>query len=184
MGNRDIFKLVFDELKQIWSRAAIPLKTDKKCLDQMISLHAKWKVVNKNSVEERLSSQCLLQVEELQSLLCQLCGLSPSDVYERLKANSNPKWEEDWDFLVGQRKVPQVGIMGRLDSVSVQRENKREMSTQNTPLSAKRTRLNEETPSETIEFPSESSKLRFQLTRNFAMNIGLGQQTKTFICTT
>jgi hypothetical protein len=82
--------------------------------------------------------------------------MSPSDVYEQLKANRNPNWVEDWDFLVRQRKVPQVSIMGRLDSVSVQREKKREMRTQNTPLRAKRTRINEEIPSETLELLSES----------------------------
>ena len=82
--------------------------------------------------------------------------MSPSDVYEQLKANRNPNWVENWDFLVRQRKVPQVGIMGRLDSVSVQREKKREMRTQNTLLRAKRTRINEEIPSETLELLSES----------------------------
>jgi hypothetical protein len=61
--NRDIFKLILIELKEIWPRAAIPIKTDKKCLNQMISLHANWKIVYKNSIEERLSLQCRLQVE-------------------------------------------------------------------------------------------------------------------------
>ena len=63
MGNRDIFELILIELKEIWSRAAIPIKTDKKCLNQMISLHANWKIVYKNSIEERFSLQCRLQVE-------------------------------------------------------------------------------------------------------------------------
>jgi hypothetical protein len=62
MGNRDIFELILIELKEIWSRAAVPIKNGKKCLDQMISLHGKWKIVNKNNNEERLSSQFRLQV--------------------------------------------------------------------------------------------------------------------------
>jgi hypothetical protein len=49
----------------MWSIVEIHLMTDKKCLDQMISLQAKWKVVNKNSIEERLNTQYLLKVEEL-----------------------------------------------------------------------------------------------------------------------
>ena len=62
MGNRDIFELILIELKEIWSRAAVPIKNGKKCLDQMISLHGNWKIVNKNNNEERLSSQFRLQV--------------------------------------------------------------------------------------------------------------------------
>ena len=39
---RDICTQVFQELKTVWQKAFIPVKTDKKCIDQLEELYGKW----------------------------------------------------------------------------------------------------------------------------------------------
>jgi len=124
---RDVFKVILEELNVIWMRAGIPVKTEKKCLDQLVSLYQKWLSVKKIDHSKRQSGPTTAAQKRLEAFnveLEKLCDISALDAFDQLKASRRPSWQEDWDFLINQRKVPQVGLMQGLDSTLMQKEKR------------------------------------------------------------
>ena len=53
----------------------------------------------------------------MKDLLCQLCDLSPADLYEMLKKTARLKkeWESDWQFYMNMCQPKQVGCIAGED---------------------------------------------------------------------
>ena len=110
-STREIFRAILMELKEIWQRAAIPINSDKICLDQLIEMHNAWVYVKKTKVSARENKYSKRQIQEFNNSMNSLCDLSPPDVENQLKALRTNNWQEDLAFLVGQRQYPQTGKM-------------------------------------------------------------------------
>ena len=59
---RDICTQVFQELKTVWQKAFIPVKTDKKCIDQLEELYGKWTKLKKVPNAQRASANLRLHL--------------------------------------------------------------------------------------------------------------------------
>lgn len=76
-------------------------------------------------ISRRNSDRFLITLEKFHRSMNQLCDLSPFNIEEELTNSRTPKWQEDIEFLKGQRKFPQVGVMAGVDSNSARREKSR-----------------------------------------------------------
>ena len=58
-----------------------------------------------------------------------LFGISPKDIFNRLKQSfrTSQEWEEDWLFYKGMQKEPQEGSMAGRDEVFAARKKNAEM---------------------------------------------------------
>lgn len=97
MATRDICKILLQELKELWSRAGIPIKTDEACLQAIISLFHKWDDLKKNV--HRNSKPVMKKLDHFNQHLDKLLDLSPADVESRLRRSRLPRWKDDWNFL-------------------------------------------------------------------------------------
>lgn len=121
LPTRDMCSTVFlDELKPIWSRAGIPIKADKKCIDMTVELwesFLKLKQVPKSRRDKKII--------EFQGIQNCLFDLSPINVHYLMQSTQSDVWEEDYKFLEMQRLYPQEGSMGVVDVVTYNREKKK-----------------------------------------------------------
>jgi uncharacterized coiled-coil DUF342 family protein len=85
MVTRDAFKIIFEELKEIWQRAYLPMKAENKCLDQLVSLHKEWSVLRKIDLSRREKPATLSRIDKFKANMNQLCDFSPKDVLAKLK---------------------------------------------------------------------------------------------------
>jgi hypothetical protein len=102
-----------DELKPIWSRARIPIKADKKCIDMTVELREsflKLKQVPKSRRDKK--------VIDFQGIQNSLFDLS------LMQSTRSDVWEEDYKFLEMQRLYPQQGSMVVVDVVTYNHERK------------------------------------------------------------
>ena len=109
-----------DELKPIWSRAGIPIKADKKCIDMTNELwesFLKLKQVPKSRRDKK--------VIDFQGIQNSLFDLSPINVKSLMQSTRSDVWEEDYKFLEMQCLYPQQGSMGVVDVVTYNRERKK-----------------------------------------------------------
>jgi hypothetical protein len=109
-----------DELNPIWSRAGIPIKADKKCIDMTNELwesFLKLKQVPKSRRDKK--------VIDFQGIQNSLFDLSPINVKSLMQSTRSDVWEEDYKFLEMQRLYPQQGSMGVVDVVTYNRERKK-----------------------------------------------------------
>ena len=127
-GIRGTFQDVVDELKEILARANIPVKTDKRILDQLMAFYGSWKSLSKNNLERRSLPHFKCRIDAFQIKLNELCDISVSDVYQVLRSSCQPSWKEDWQFLENQRRVPQVGHMMGLDRHMQRSEKERKQT--------------------------------------------------------
>ncbi|KAK4006922.1 hypothetical protein OUZ56_012077 [Daphnia magna] len=103
MPIRQLFTVIFEELKEIWKKAYLPMKEHNKCLNQLVLLHKEWLGLNN---------------------MDKLCDFCPKDVLERLKSKRYQHWQEDYDFLLGQRKFPQIGFIAGIDKLMLEQEKR------------------------------------------------------------
>ena len=92
----------------IWERAGNPTKPEKNIIDQLVELHEHWCKIKKINTGARNNESNLKIINNFEAVLNELCEVSPSDVMERLRASRNEFWEEDYQFLLGQCKFPQL----------------------------------------------------------------------------
>ena len=59
-GATDIFREILMELKEVWEKAAIPIKADSNCLNDIKKLHGSWKAILKIPVDKRKKRFCLI----------------------------------------------------------------------------------------------------------------------------
>lgn len=120
LPTREMCSAVFlEELKPLWSRAGIPIKEDKNCIDKVVELwedYLKLKKIPTNRNQKRL--------DQFNTERSQLFDLTPTDLYNRMKNTRSEIWEEDYMFYKMQCLNPQVGSMGRADVVTFVREKK------------------------------------------------------------
>lgn len=124
---RSTAKIVYDELvSKFWGPSRIPMKNEKKCIDQIVGLFQTYEQLKKTPLKRRKtaenSERIRLFLDEMQSL----CDLSDRDVEQKLRQSGNPEWRIDLEFLLGQRKTPQVGSMEGVDNILAMKEKRKE----------------------------------------------------------
>ena len=148
---RDVFLVVYEELSNIWDRSGILMKPIKDCLDYLVKIHDMWSQLSKIPTSRQSTENAVLRIKQLQDSLNVLCDFSPSNVFELLRSSRNPHWMEDYGFLLGQQKFPQVGSLGSFDRKNARRVTRKQMRSFSENLSS-----NIETP-QLIDFSEESS---------------------------
>jgi hypothetical protein len=121
LPTRDLCRSLMKEICSIWERAGIPTKPEKNIIDQLVELHKHWCKIKKINIGARNNERNLNIINNFEAVLNELCDVSPLDVMERLRASRNEFWEEDYQFLLGQRKFPQIGMMNGTDRKSLNR---------------------------------------------------------------
>ncbi len=134
---RDLFREILSEILVVWMKANIPTKSENSILDQLESLYKKWLSLKKIANSERRSDAAQKKIQLFHDQLEKLFDISASDAYERLKSSRSPSWQEDWNFLLNQRKVPQVGWMKGCDRSFIERENRAADRRRRRPMSIK-----------------------------------------------
>ena len=119
---RDICRDVYGELKEVWDKACIPTRVDKSCIDLLLKLFEEWNDLKRTSKSRRETDRYKARREDFRNRLVSLFDLSPSDVRDRMKAGRAAYWQEDYEFLTNQRKIPQVGCMASVDRVTAKKE--------------------------------------------------------------
>lgn len=114
-SSRNLFTVILKELKAIWDRASIPILSDKKCIDYLLKIHNAWQLVKKIKINSRESEYSKEKITDFNLRMDQLCDLSPSELEKQMSSSRNPNWEEDYNFYIGQKNVPQTGFMQGVD---------------------------------------------------------------------
>jgi hypothetical protein len=145
---KEIFKLIIVELKEIWGKAAIPIKDDKNILKDLIKIHDAWLSIKKIPVSRRNNSHSISLIGEFEKRMDSLLDISPSDVEVRLRATRKRHWKEDFSFLIGQRQNPQVGFMEKVDQQEQNKQNNkkiRDLRVNRNPSAESSSHIQEET---------------------------------------
>ena len=113
-SNHDFACTILLELKEIWSRAYIPIVSDKACLWRIKQLLDSWKV-------KRCRSMTTGSAKETKyiSMLNQLCDLAPAEeeLLQKLKSSRVSTWQDDYQFYLNMKCYPQVGSMQGCDKI-------------------------------------------------------------------
>ena len=119
-------KKVYDQIvSRFWTPSPSPIKPEKRFLDQMEQLVFKYESLKK-STKNRLtipSSQEKIKdfVDRQQSLF----DISHSNAYNLLQQSGYKEWFIDWEFLLNQRKCPQVGCMNSVDLILANKQKRK-----------------------------------------------------------
>lgn len=124
LSDRDIAHTIALEVEKIWDRAAIPCQrvdfiqeSVLKCMQELGSLLKHWQRLQQD--KEPLKTY-LASLEEL-------FDVSYTDLRSRMASSRNPNWEEDYQFYLNQKRVPQVGSMVGLDVLLEKRSRKQQV---------------------------------------------------------
>ena len=143
---KDMFKLIIVELKEIWGKAAIPIKDDKNILKYLMKIHDASLSIKKIPVSRRNIPKSL--IGEFEKQMDSLLDISPSDVEVRLRETQKRDWKEDFSFLIGQRQNPQVGFMEKVDQQEQKKQNNkriRDLRVNKNPSAESSSHIQEET---------------------------------------
>ena len=110
-----VYKLYDEMLNGIWIPARIPTVSEMLCKIRIKKLIEKFKDLKHFTFTG--GRECPEKVKEIKDLLCQLCDLSPANLYEMLKktARLNKEWESDWQFYMNMCQPKQVGCIAGED---------------------------------------------------------------------
>ena len=113
---------ITSEVVGIWNKARVIMVARKnvfKRIKQVINSYVDGRLYinKKDKIKKR-------ETEEYQQYLNELCDLSPTDVFEKMKSTKKATWQEDYNFLLNQRKVPQVGHMEGTDYILFEQEQR------------------------------------------------------------
>lgn len=110
-------RLTINATKLFWHQARIPVREDQKCVDKLIKLYEKWKVVQKTAPHKRSDAQ--INVAEMYvGNLDELFDIATADALQTMKI------EEDKQFLEMQRKTGRPGCMVGVDMTLYGREKR------------------------------------------------------------
>jgi hypothetical protein len=137
MPIRQLFTMIFEELKEIWEKAYLQMKEHNKCLDQLVLLHKEWLSLSKIPVCRRKTTTTLTRIKLFQDNMDKLCDFCPKDVLERLKSKRYQHWQEDYNFLLGQRSFPQIGFIAGVDKLMLEKEKRMDKRQQRYSRNAK-----------------------------------------------
>ena len=118
-SNHDFACIIFLEFKEIWSRAYIPIVSDKACIKRIKKLLNSWKVKNCRDMTTGSTKET-----EYISMLNQLCDLAPveEELLQSLKSSRLSTWKDDYQFYLNMKRYPQVGSMQGCDKVLEKRK--------------------------------------------------------------
>lgn len=112
------------ELKPLWLRSGIPIKDDDKCINLIEKLWKDFQKVKKLPAH-RTSEKSKANINNFTVKLNQLCDLSPKAVKKIMMSFRNDYWKDDYEFLKGKRRFPQLWFNGmRRSSFNNKREKK------------------------------------------------------------
>lgn len=125
-STRKVFTGIYSELKVVWDRANVPIKSDKDVLDQLVKLFKHWDSIRKlGSRVTNPSEATKRRLESFHLKMNELCDISAVDCYWKLRVSRQPKWKEDWLFLLDQREA-RLRYLDRVDPVTAAFEKRRE----------------------------------------------------------
>jgi hypothetical protein len=128
LSQQDLFCTIIDELEDIWQRAGFTsdlINRRNQLIRELAVLFLKWTNIKKASNSRRKTKQFIEDKARFLSDMKFLFDLAPSNIEHLLRSSRLPTWREDFDFLQGQRKIPQEGRMAGIDNSSIQREKNR-----------------------------------------------------------
>ena len=119
---REIIDIITGEVIHVWNSARVPII-------ESFNVHKKVKDVVDSFKKGRLYAKKgekvkVRETETYQAYLDELCDISPTNVFDLMRSSKKPTWKEDFDFLQGQKKVPQVGHMEGVDKSLFEQEQK------------------------------------------------------------
>lgn len=115
MSLRESAYLVLKAVAIFWAQARIPTRADGHCVDKIVALYDKWRLLNK-TVENKRYDRQQDAVEEFVNSLDDLFDIASVDALEKVKL------DEDRKFLMQQRQRGRPGCMIGVDRVLAGRE--------------------------------------------------------------
>ena len=130
---RAIAKIIYDEItSRFWIPSRIPTKPEKACLDQIVNLVGKYETLKKIPNYRLNETKPQEKINQFVDHLKCLFDISHPNTYDLLEQSGstlsespNGEWKIDWDFLIGQRQVPQLGCMDGVDKILHAKERER-----------------------------------------------------------
>lgn len=110
-------KLAISAVEIFWQQARIPIREEHKCVEKLVKLYDKWKIIQKTVPGKRSSSQ-KEAAESFLNSLDDLFDIATADALEKIRI------AEDREFLEMQRKKGRPGCMAGVDKVLWDRENR------------------------------------------------------------
>ena len=111
---------IFEEVKNIWDKANVPMKAKKACVEHLVRLLTSWSKFLAGTQKLDPSSE---KVQSYRSMMDQLCDLAIGDdkaVYEAMRTTRFPTWERDYKFYVNNKSGVNDQMEG-LDKIIVSR---------------------------------------------------------------
>ncbi|XP_065665116.1 uncharacterized protein LOC136086720 [Hydra vulgaris] len=112
---RDIFKLVLGELKEVWEKAGVPVRSDNSCLSLLTKLFVEMVKIKKIDHASRDVKAGKEKIVTFCNELEKLCDISAVNAYEQLLVSRRPKWKEDWAFYEDQKSSRKYHMTGSID---------------------------------------------------------------------
>ena len=93
-------------------------------------LYKEWSSFKQIPSDRRGSERYQNKSGDFKNKLKCLFDISPVNVEDLFRSTRNDHWEEDYQFLINQGKVPQQGFMTGVDQQFVQRETRKRKRTE------------------------------------------------------
>lgn len=108
LSARESAKLAIDAMVVFWKQARIPVREEHKCVDKLMKLYEKWKVIQKTTASKRSDAQKKAAASFVENL-DDLFDIATADAVQTMKI------EEDKEFLKMQRLKGRPGCMIGVD---------------------------------------------------------------------
>lgn len=155
---RSTARIVYNEVvDKFWGPSRIPMKPEKKCLEQIEALYHLYEQIRKTPIKRRdgwSSDKIRSFLDKMQSL----CDLSHARAEEIMEKSGYPEWTVDRDFLLGQRKTPQIGSMDGVDNILRMKEKKKLEEEKKREARKSKETLRQSIAMQSIQFESDSEE--------------------------
>lgn len=114
---RESAKLAVNAAQIFWQQARIPIRAEARCVDVLVKMYEKWKLMKKTVPAKRSAAQNQVVVTFVDSL-DDLFDIAAADALVTIRI------EEDKKFLLMQREKGRPGCMAGVDVVLSKREQR------------------------------------------------------------
>ena len=113
---RDVARKICAEILDVWSKANIPTKSEKSCIQIILRLVKSWTTFCQKSKYTQPGSAKYDDFKRFLSELCDIAYGNEEELKEKMRSTRLPTWERDYEFYLNQKAGNTLDIMDGCDS--------------------------------------------------------------------
>ena len=100
---RSLDSKIYLEVASVWTKANVPMKTEKACIEVLVRLLGSWTTFSANSRKCQPSSDKYVKYKTMLDEVCDLAIGDEDEVRKAMSSTRLPTWERDFQFYKNQK---------------------------------------------------------------------------------